>query len=232
MSTVVGIVAEGPIDQALLAPLVRSIAKDRAGVAWPVQPTDAFERLHLRMCGHGGVYQAIKRLVKVLETDPNFPYAFVVILLDARTAPIQRKVRKLIAGKHRFVLGIAQHEIEAWWLGDRASTLAWLGFETAPADTAYGTAGYLAEKDKTPKRTLDQLTDKSARLDRRYGEGNLDLAREFAEQWEGKVRLKEISSQCPKRFPPFCQDTAQAFRQVKSAARRPRQSEFTELNLN
>ena len=99
----------------------------------------------------------------------------MVILLDRRTQKIQQKVRKLIAGKDRFLLAVAQEEIEAWWLGDRTNTLGWLGFRGPPVGTRYAADKYLAERDDNPKRTLTELTEKSSRLDRVYGEGNLDL---------------------------------------------------------
>lgn len=216
MSTRVGIVAEGPIDLALLPPILRRVAQERAGVTWPIQVADAFEWLQMRPCGHGGVWMAIRRIVHVLQRQADLPYAFIVILLDRRTQKIQRKVRKLIAGKDRFMLAVAQEEIEAWWLGDRTNTLGWLGFREPPANTRYAANGYLAERDDSPKRTLHDLTEKSERLDRLYGEGNFDLARDFAERWDGNVRLKEIETQCPQQFPPFCGEAAQAFRRTKS----------------
>jgi len=216
MSTRVGIIAEGPIDLALLPPILRRIAEERAGVNWPVQVADAFEWLQMRPRGHGGVLMAIRRIVRVLQREPDFPYAFIVILLDRRTQKVQQRVRKLIAGKDRFVLGVAQEEIEAWWLGDRTNTLRWLEFSEPPPGTRYAANGYVAERDNNPKRTVHELTEKSPRLDRVYGEGNLDLARDFAELWDGKVRLKEIETQCPKQFPPFCGGTTQAFRRTRS----------------
>lgn len=221
MSTRIGIIAEGAIDLALLPPILRRIAEERASVTWPVQIADAFEWLQMRPRGHGGVWMAIQRFVRVLNHNAEFPYAFVVILLDRRTRKIQQKVRKLIAGKDRFLLAIAQEEIEAWWLGDRKNTLHWLGFSQPPGGTRYGANAYLAERDDKPKpkRTLNELTEKSSRLDRVYGEGNLDLARDFAELWDGKVRLKEIATQCPRQFPPFCDGATQAFRRTKTTDR-------------
>ena len=216
MSTRVGIIAEGPIDLALLPPILRQIAAERAGVNWPVQIDDAFEWLQMRPRGHGGVWMAIRRIVRVLKRQPDLPYAFIIILLDRRTQKIQKKVRKLISGKDQFILAVAQEEIEAWWLGDRTSTLGWLDFPHPPAGTRYAISGYVAERDDNPKRTLHELTEKSTRLDRVYGEGNLDLARDFAELWDGKVRLREMETQCPRQFPPFCGDTTQAFRRTKS----------------
>lgn len=220
MSVRVGIIAEGPIDLALLPPILRRIAEERADVTWPVQVTGAFDWLQMRPRGHGGVWMAIRRIVRVLQKDPNLPYAFIVILLDRRTQKIQQKVRKLISGKDRFVLAVAQEEIEAWWLGDRTNTLSWLDFREPPTGTRYAESAYLSERDDKPKRTLHELTQKSARVDRVYGEGNLDLAREFAELWDGRTRLREIETQCPRQFPAFCRETAQAFRRAKSLDRR------------
>jgi len=53
MSTRVGIIAEGAIDLALLPPILRRIAEERAGVNWPVQVADAFEWLQMRPRGQG-----------------------------------------------------------------------------------------------------------------------------------------------------------------------------------
>ncbi len=53
MSTRVGIIAEGPIDLALLPPILSRIAEERAGVNWPVQVADAFEWLQMRPRGQG-----------------------------------------------------------------------------------------------------------------------------------------------------------------------------------
>jgi hypothetical protein len=229
MSTRVGIVAEGPIDLALLPSILHQIAKERAGVAWPVNIADAFEWLQMRPRGHGGVLMAIRRIVRVLEKDPQLPYAFIVILLDRRTQKIQKRIRKLISGKDRFVLAIAQEEIEAWWLGDRTNTLGWLKFPQPPVGTRYANRSYVAERDNNPKYTLHELTEKSAHVDRVYGEGNLELARDFAELWDGKVRLNEIKTQCPQQFPPFCDETTQAFRRVKSGGSRLGQQEFDQF---
>lgn len=223
MSTRVGIVAEGPIDLALLPSIVRQIAHERAQLKWPVDVTDVFEWLQMRPRGHGGVLQAVRRMIRVLEKTPELPYVFVIILLDWRTRRIQEKIRRLISGKDRFLLAVAKEEIEAWWLGDRTNTLAWLQFQQAPVGTRYAANNYLAESDDDPKRTLHELTDRAACLDRVYGEGNLDLARDFAESWNERVRLSEIQSQCPQQFPPFCAETTQALRRVKSERSQPRQ---------
>jgi len=69
-------------------------------------------------------------------------------------------------------------------------------------------------------KTLHELTQKSSQLDRVYGEGNTELARDFAEFWEGKVRLHELEEQCSENFPPFCAHLTQSFRKAKSRAGR------------
>ncbi len=220
MSTRIGVIAEGPIDHNIISPLLKKISEERALFTWPVLPDDAAAWLNLRRRGHGGVYLAVKRIIKVLEKETSSPYAFVVILLDHRTKPIQERVKKLISGKKGFVLAIAKKEIEAWWLADRTNTLAWLKLESMPSSLRYFKDGYKAEQDDAPKRTLHELTQTSSRLDRVYGEGNTELARDFAELWEGKVRLREIEEQCPINFPPFCEHVTQSFRQAKNSAGR------------
>ena len=131
-------------------------------------------------------------------------------------------VRKLIRDRSRFVLGIAIEEIEAWWLADRTNTLAWSGFSAGlPPGCRYGSRKYKAEKDKAPKKTLNELTRLSNRIDRYYGDGNLDLATDFAEEyWQGNARLDEISVQCPRGFVPFQNVVTSEFRQAKSRSGR------------
>lgn len=216
MSTRIGVIAEGPIDLEIIAPIIKQISKDKAFFDWPVAPDDATQWLGLRTRGHGGVFQAVKRMVTVLSSQTALPFAFIVILLDHRTKPIQNKIRKLISGKEQFVLAIAKKEIEAWWLADRSNTLAWLELERTASALRYFKAGYKAEKDDAPKRTLHELTQASSRLDRLYGEGNTALAKDFAEFWEGQVRLHEIEEQCPENFSPFCAQVTQSFRRAKS----------------
>jgi hypothetical protein len=88
MSTRVGVLAEGPMDHALIAPLIRQIARKRAQFTWPVDPSDAADWLKLRPRGHGGVWLALQRVVRVLREEES-PYAFIIILLDRRTKAIQ-----------------------------------------------------------------------------------------------------------------------------------------------
>ena len=214
MSTRVGIIAEGPIDREIIQPILSGIARDRNSITWPIDPEDLADFLQMRIRGHGGVQKAVERLVRVLQESSEFPYSFVVILLDRRTMKVQRKVRQYIRGDDRFVLGICKEEIEAWWLGDRTNTLAWLNFSEAPSGTKYSRNRYRAERDGQPKKTLDELTRHCDEFDRFYGDGNLDLASDFAEVWDGRVRLQEIENQCPERFPPFIGDVETAFRMV------------------
>jgi hypothetical protein len=219
VSTKVGIIAEGPIDHALLPPLLGRIAMDKAQFRWPLTAEDVAEVFFIRKRGHGSVLETVRSLVKALDTS-HFDHACFIILLDRRTRAVQEEVLKLIRGKDRFVLGIAGEEIEAWWLGDRTNTLAWSGLKNAlPPDCCYAGARYQAEKDNNPKNTLNELTRLSDRFDRYYGEGNLDLAVEFAEDyWRPGARLDEIATQCPEGFGRFQQQMTNCFRRVKAAS--------------
>ena len=221
MSTKIGIIAEGPIDHALLPALLTRIAEDQAEFTWPVAADDVAELFPIRKRGHGGVLETVRSLVKALAKEP-FDHACFVILLDRRTRAVQEKVHKLIQDKNRFILGVAIEELEAWWLGDRTNTLAWSGLKKSlPPDCPYAEAKYQAEADDTPKKTLDELTRISDRFDRYYGEGNLDLAVEFAEDyWRPGARLEEIATQCPEGFGRFQERVANRFRQVKAASAR------------
>jgi hypothetical protein len=209
-------VCAGP---ALLPPLLERIATDRADFRWPLTAEDVAEVFFLRKRGRGGVLETVRRLVKALDAGP-FDHACFIILLDRRTRAVQEEVLKLIRGKERFVLGIAREEIEAWWLGDRTNTLAWSGLKDGlPPHCCYAGPRYQAEKDATPKNTLDELTRLSERFDRYYGEGNLDLAIEFAEDyWRPGARLDEIATQCPEGFGRFLERMTNSFRRVKAAS--------------
>ncbi|MCX5653418.1 MAG: hypothetical protein NTY65_02035 [Planctomycetota bacterium] len=219
MSTKIGVIAEGAIDHVLLPPLLSHIAAERADFKWPLDTRDLAETFLLRKRGQGGVLEAVRRLVKALDTD-HFDHACFVILLDHKTLAVHEQVRNLIRGKPRFVLGTAIEEIEAWWLGDRTNTLAWSGFTAAlPQDARYAVRGYQAERDDNPKKTLDEITELSGCLEFRYGDGNLELAYDFAERfWRIGVRLDEIASQCPRGFGDFQRDMSNEFRRAKAAA--------------
>jgi hypothetical protein len=218
MSTKIGIISEGPIDHVLLPPLLSQLASRDAGYEWPVETGDVAEPLQIRKRGHGGVLEKVRALVKFLTRD-SLGYAFFVIVLDRRTKHVQDEIRKLVAGKDGFIIGIAIEEIEAWWLGDRTNTLAWSGFThgTLPVCrynvcNPKGQVVYAAEKDPEPKKTLDELTQHSTKLDFRYGEGNTELASQFAEDhWKPNARLDEISVQCPNGFGEFRKLARQAF---------------------
>ncbi len=218
MSTKIGVIAEGPIDHVLLPALLGRIARDQAGFTWPVDSDDAAELFAIRKRGHGGVLETVRRLVKALDSG-HYDHACFVILLDRNTEAVQGRIRRLIKGRDRFVLGIAIREIEAWWLGDRRNTLAWAGFgRTAPAESRYALKNYHAEKDQAPKATLDELTRLSTRFDRCYGDGNVDLARQFAdEHWREHAQLDQIAAQCPRGFGRFQTEMTACFNRVKTA---------------
>jgi hypothetical protein len=218
MSTKIGIIAEGLIDHTLLPVLLERIAQDRANYDWPIAPEDVAELFPIRKRGHGGVLETVRNLVSALSNEV-YDHAFFVILLDRRTRAVQKEVRKLLSKHRGFVLGIAIEEIEAWWLADRTNTLAWAALrEGLPNDCRYAALGYCSEKDQDPKKTLHELTSRSDRFDRTYGEGNVDMAREFAEEhWRRSARLGELRVQCPRGYKPFEQLMTQEFR---SAARR------------
>ncbi|MBY0527366.1 MAG: hypothetical protein K2R98_28480 [Gemmataceae bacterium] len=220
MSTKIGIIAEGPIDHALLPPLLSRIAAEKAGITWPLRADDVAELFFLRKRGHGGVLEAVRHLVGAIDTT-HFDHACFVILLDRRTQAVQAEVKQLITGRERFVLGIASEEVEAWWLGDRTNTLAWSQLNgKLPAECRYGQSAYKAEADDHPKATLDELTRLSDRFDHYYGDGNLDLALDFAENhWQGYARIDEISAQCPKNYRPFQKDIVNQFRRLNPGMR-------------
>ena len=223
MSTKVGVIAEGAIDLALLPPLLERIARDRAGFAWPVNAEDMTEFFPIRKRGFGGVVDTVQKVLDVLEHGA-FEHAFFVVLLDRRTRQAQEAIRDLLPNTDRFLLAVAMEEIEAWWLGDRRNTLAWSGLADCLPDSArYAAAGYKAESDDKPKATLNELTQISARFDRCYGEGNLALAVEFAEDyWGDHADLASIRVQCPRGYGPFERQATQRFRSAAAAARRAR----------
>lgn len=218
MSTKIGVIAEGPIDHLLLPALLSRIAAEKADFTWPLHSEDAADLFAIRKRGHGGVLETVRRLVKVLDTA-YFEHACFVILLDRRTKGVQDRIRKLIQGRDRFVLGIAIEEIEAWWLGDRRNTLAWANFDGTPLPSCrYAVQDYHAESDDRPKLTLDELTRLSERFDRCYGEGNVDLAREFAEDyWRSNAQLDQMAGQCPRGFGVFQSEVSACFRRIKTA---------------
>jgi hypothetical protein len=217
MSTKIGIIAEGPIDHALLPALLHRIANDRAGYGWPITADDMAEVFMIRKQGHGGVLEKVRTLVAVLDTQ-YFKHAFFVILLDRKTRAVQEEIRRLLVNRDRFALGVAIEEVEAWWLADRENTLAWAGLSKAPPKSRYAAQGYHAEGDDDPKKTLDELTRCSDRFDRYYGEGNTDMATEFAEEyWRKHAKLKAIRTGCAEGYGAFEDIATNRFRTAKSA---------------
>jgi hypothetical protein len=218
VSTKIGIITEGVIDDLLLPALLERIARDRAHFTWPVMPDDLGQIFPIRKRGHGGVVDVLQRLVTFLERNPPTDHAFFVILLDRRTRYAQEAVKKLIRGKSLFIVGIAIEEVEAWWLADRENTLAWLDLpDYSQNDCRYWNKGYRAEEDDKPKLTLDQLTMLSERLDRRYGHGNKQLAEDFAEIWKETAKLSVIEHECPMGFKPFCQEVTEFLNREKKS---------------
>lgn len=209
----VGVICEGPIDRALLAALLERIARDRAGFAWPTSTDDIADSFRIRERGHGRVVEAVKRLIEVLSRSPCRSEAFYVVVLDRRTRPAHKAVRKLLRGRGQFIFGTAIEEIEAWWLADRRSTLGWAGLDDPlPRDMRYSKAHYVAERDQDPKRTLDEVTEQSPKLDCRYGRnGNLGLAEDFADTWRQTAKLADVEAQCPRGFGPFCRAVSREF---------------------
>ena len=224
MSTKIGFITEGNIDDILIPPLLERIARERAELTWPTMPADLGEVIPVRKRGHGGVLEGVRRVVDYLKQYPRPDHAFYVVLLDRRTRHIQREVRRLIAGTHLFVIGIAIEEIEAWWLADRRNTLAWTGLQGEPPGRLdYLRQGYSPEGDQDPKRTLDELTNASPLLERRYGRGNTGLAFEFADRyWSEGADLAAIEIGCPRGFAPFCNEATERLSREKR--RRSRKS--------
>ncbi len=162
--------------------------------------------------------ESVRRLVSFLQKSTEFNHSFYVILLDYKTQVVQKEIKRLISGKNRFVLGVAIREIEAWWLGDRDSTLSWLKLNFTDIDgLRYAVKNYKAEGDDNPKKTLDELTRKSNVLETTYGDGNLSLAREFAILWKETARIRDIEGQCPKGFKKFCRKATNAFKNANAS---------------
>ena len=220
MSTKIGIIAEGSIDHVLLPPLLERIAQSRADFAWPVNAEDVAELFLIRKRGHGGVLATVRKLVSVLDTQ-FFEHAFFVILLDRKTRAVQEQIRTLLANRDRFALGLAIEEIEAWWLADRVNTLAWAGMTQPPENARYAAEEYKAEQDADPKKTLDELTRLSDHFDRYYGEGNTDMASDFAEDyWRQHAMLDAIRTQCSEGYGRFEDVAVNRFRTAKNTAGR------------
>ncbi len=78
----------------------------------------------------------------------------------------------------------------------------------------YAGKKYRAEKDPNPKATLNELTEISNRLDRVYGHGSTELARDFVEDyWDGAAaNIDLIKGQCPPGFGAFEKKIVNQFR--------------------
>ncbi len=217
MSTRVGLIGEGPIDRPILGALLQRIATERAGYNWPVDADDLDTTLRIRKTGHGGVVTKLERLLKIIDAGQDVGCRFYVVVLDNRKlAPIHAQVKSLISRYDRVLFHVAIEELEAWWLADAGSVLGWLGLtrvELAAAGLDYGSDRYHAEKDQTPKATLDTLTRISSAVDSVYGRaGNSELADDFGKYWRDRAQLDIIEHQCPNGFRPFADEVATAFR--------------------
>jgi hypothetical protein len=211
----IGLLCEGEIDAALVPALVQRIARTEAGIRWPVRPDDVVENLGIRKGGYGQVQKAVQKLCILLDEGHYADYAFFLVVLDHNTRRTQTAIKKCIAARrsgNKFVIGIAIYEVEAWWLADRRNTLEWLGLAGAEHRGRYWDQDYCAEDDADPKRTLDELTRLSPTLQSRYGDGNTQLAREFADLWNSRAELGQIRTQCPKGFHPFCRKATAALK--------------------
>ncbi len=219
----IGLLCEGLVDLELLPALLQRVARSRAGITWPLHCFNAVEEARIRTGSFGQIPKAVKNLLELLHQPPWNDCDFFVILLDAGTRSTEGKIRKLIRGHGQIVMAVAIKEIEAWWLGDRTSTLEWLGLvHQSLAGLRYGEPGYQAEKDSAPKKTLDELTECSPVCTSRYGDHNVDIARNFAEYWRDSADLSLIEKQCPAGFRPFCRNTTNALRRARRRARSAR----------
>jgi hypothetical protein len=227
LSTKISIIAEGVIDEILLPVLIEGIARKRADYDWPVIPQDLAPTIQIRRRGFGGVVSTVKRLVEFLDANPHPDIAFYVIMLDRRTRQAHDEVRHMISGRSRFIMGTAIEEIEAWWLADRANTLEFLGItDESCKHLNYGGPGYRPERDADPKRTLNELTGVSPRLESIYGNGNAEIARDFADNyWSGRARIDAIEAGCPIGFRPFCADATQMLRSCKAESLRAKDTD-------
>lgn len=215
MSTRVGLIGEGVIDQPVVEALLHRIASERAGYDWPVVADDLYVDLRIRKTGHGGVVEKLRRLLEVIDAGQETRCRFHVVVLDNRKLQqVHTEVKHLVSGYQSVLFGIAIEELEAWWLADRENVLKWLDLtasELAEAGLDYGTDGYHAERDRNPKSTLDSLTRLSNSAEAFYGHGNFDLAIEFAEHWRETANIDVIEHECPRGFAPFSDELTAAF---------------------
>lgn len=211
----IGLLSEGPIDFELISALLRRISRSRVGITWPLRVADMIVELRYRPRGYGQVVNALRRLLPLLDSTEWLSFSLFVVVID-NSSRARRDIRKLLGGQQKFVLGVAIREIEAWWLADRRNTLEWLGLHDVAHDGfRYWAHRYSPERDTQPKDTLDELTRLSERVDRTYGDGNLELAREFAAAGSENAELDQIENGCRRGFAPFCQDSIEALRRAQ-----------------
>ena len=216
MSLRIIFIGEGDIDSILVSALISRVASDRCGFTWSVPVDDDLVEWRSRKTGHGGVARKLKAFLELRNRGQLGEYDLCVVVLDQRTATAKKEVRRLARGREDVVFGVAIHEVEAWWLGDRTSTLAWLRLaagEVAPL--RYDGASYSAERDTAPKQTLNELTRRSEAVDTVYGDGNVELALEFAAGWATQAHLSQIEHQCPKGFRPFAEALERGLKRAK-----------------
>src|SRR4051794_33828429 len=164
----VTLVAEGPIDQALIPKLMSRIA-EKVRIRWPIDFSEDFRLALIRKTGHGGVLEKVRMVVKQIgDSDSSRPDVLVIVLDYKKTAAVAEEIRKLTRGIGWIVFGIAIEEIEAWWLADQTQTLAWLRMSRSDAQQLGYGPDYAPESDKDPKSTLDRLTANSDAVEFTY----------------------------------------------------------------
>ena len=85
-----------------------------------------------------------------------------------------------------------------------AKTLGWLAPSDQDAEAVGYGLDYRPEKDETPKRTLDRLTERSDAVSGRYGDGSVCLAEDFVSAaWQQGVNVGSLRFNCPDGFAPF-----------------------------
>lgn len=214
------VIGEGAIDDILLPPLIGTIA-NYYGAMWPIH----FERdisISLRRgTGFGAVMVAVRNLVEMIKNKPDLFKRIadrVLIVLDRKTEQAQADINKLIAPYDSFFLTIAVEEIEAWVLADREHVTEWLGISQKDfPESPFWDKKYRSEYDPDPKRTLNQLVQRSklpfeywdtgAANDfiEKYWRGNYFTSYDFQpwENWDGKAEIDMMKRQSPNSFVSF-----------------------------
>lgn len=125
----------------------------------------------------------------------------VVVVIDRDAKPNERRRQALEKGREAaagdydvsVAVGVAIEEIEAWMLADETAIAGALGVENVPQQRA-------PEKDKDPKRTLNELLEvqNTAGVSRRA----------FVQRIAAQARIDELRRRCPKGFGMFADDVA------------------------